>query len=171
MYVPKEMSENRNNSGVWWLSLKFLAWKIPRTEEPDMLQSMGSQRVGHDWATSLSFFSFFFKIIVFDWNTPTIKKKNKETNEAGMVARKGHLDCWQCSMSAPRCWVHRCTHFMNIPCTVHLGYVNISVHMLLQWEAVRMLLQWEAENEKKKHDILKNRKADHFMFNWTHSEL
>ena len=33
-----------------------LAWKIPWTEEPDRLQSMGSQRVGHDWATSLSFF-------------------------------------------------------------------------------------------------------------------
>ena len=31
-----------------------LAWKIPWTEEPDRLQSMGSQRVGHDWATSLS---------------------------------------------------------------------------------------------------------------------
>ena len=25
-----------------------LAWKIPWTEEPDSLQSMGSQRVGHD---------------------------------------------------------------------------------------------------------------------------
>ena len=30
-----------------------LAWKIPRTEEPGRLQSMGSQRVGHDWVTSL----------------------------------------------------------------------------------------------------------------------
>ena len=30
------------------------AWKIPWTEEPGGLQSMGSQRVGHDWATSLS---------------------------------------------------------------------------------------------------------------------
>ena len=26
--------------------------KIPWTEEPDGLQSMGSQRVGHDWATN-----------------------------------------------------------------------------------------------------------------------
>ena len=26
----------------------ILAWKIPWTEEPGMLQSMGSQRVGHD---------------------------------------------------------------------------------------------------------------------------
>ena len=29
-----------------------IAWKIPWTEEPGRLQSMGSQRVGHDWATS-----------------------------------------------------------------------------------------------------------------------
>ena len=28
-----------------------IAWKIPWTEEPGRLQSMGSQRVGHDWAT------------------------------------------------------------------------------------------------------------------------
>jgi len=26
----------------------ILAWKIPWTEDPDRLQSMGSQRVGHD---------------------------------------------------------------------------------------------------------------------------
>ena len=35
-----------------------LAWKNPRTEEPGGLQSMGSLRVGHDWATSLSLFPF-----------------------------------------------------------------------------------------------------------------
>ena len=35
-----------------------LAWKIPWTEEPGRLQSMGSRRVGHDWATSLSLFTF-----------------------------------------------------------------------------------------------------------------
>ena len=30
----------------------ILAWRIPWTEEPGRLQSTGSQRVGHDWATS-----------------------------------------------------------------------------------------------------------------------
>ena len=35
-----------------------LAWKIPWTGEPGGLQSMRSRRVGHDWATSLSFFFF-----------------------------------------------------------------------------------------------------------------
>ena len=34
-----------------------VAWKIPWTEEPGRLQSMGLQRVGHDWATSLSLFT------------------------------------------------------------------------------------------------------------------
>ena len=34
-----------------------LAWKIPWTEEPGRLQSMGSLIVGHDWATSLSLFT------------------------------------------------------------------------------------------------------------------
>ena len=35
-----------------------LAWKILWTEEPGRLQSMGSRRVGHNWATSLSLFTF-----------------------------------------------------------------------------------------------------------------
>ena len=35
-----------------------LAWKIPWMEEPSRLKSMGSFRVGQDWATSLSVFTF-----------------------------------------------------------------------------------------------------------------
>ena len=35
-----------------------LAWKISWVEEPGRLQSTGSLRVGHDWATSLSLFTF-----------------------------------------------------------------------------------------------------------------
>ena len=37
-----------------------LAWKILWMEEPGRLQSMGLLRVGHDWATSLSLFTFHF---------------------------------------------------------------------------------------------------------------
>ena len=36
----------------------ILAWRIPWTEEPGGLQSMGSQRVGDDWATSLMYISW-----------------------------------------------------------------------------------------------------------------
>ena len=53
---------------IWWETYKLsekavaphsstLAWKIPWMEEPGGLQSMGSLRVGHDWATSLSLFT------------------------------------------------------------------------------------------------------------------
>ena len=35
-----------------------LTWKIPWMEEPGRLQSMGSLRIGHNWATSLSLFTF-----------------------------------------------------------------------------------------------------------------
>ena len=35
-----------------------LAWIIPWTEEPGRLQSIGSLRVGHNWTTSLSLFTF-----------------------------------------------------------------------------------------------------------------
>ena len=51
------------NYGCYWASpvgdamathSSTLAWKIPWTEEPGRLQSMGSLRVGHDCVTSLS---------------------------------------------------------------------------------------------------------------------
>ena len=42
----------------------ILAWRIPWTEEPGGLQSTGSQRVGHDWATSLH-----FSLLAILWNS------------------------------------------------------------------------------------------------------
>ena len=37
----------------------ILAWRIPWTEKPGRLQSTGSQRVRHDWATSLTYLKAF----------------------------------------------------------------------------------------------------------------
>ena len=42
--LEKEMATHSN----------ILAWRIPWMEEPGGLQFMGSQRVGHNWVTSLS---------------------------------------------------------------------------------------------------------------------
>ena len=70
--------ENPRDRGAWWAAIsgvaqswtrlkwlssssskpRTLAWKIPWMEEPGGLQSMRSRRVGHDWATSLSLFTF-----------------------------------------------------------------------------------------------------------------
>ena len=41
-----------------------LAWKIPWTEKPGRLQSMGLQRVRHDWVTSLSLFIVFWTVVL-----------------------------------------------------------------------------------------------------------
>ena len=60
-------SSNSNYQSNWVLLTKvelmashssILAWKIPWTEESGRLQSMGSLRVGNDWVTSLSLFTF-----------------------------------------------------------------------------------------------------------------
>ena len=48
-----------------------LAWKIPWMEESDRLQSMEFQRVGHDWASSLSYTSCHFQI----WYSLTCYRK------------------------------------------------------------------------------------------------
>ena len=38
----------KSSGGGHGSPLQYLAWRIPWTEEPGVLQSMGSQRVGHD---------------------------------------------------------------------------------------------------------------------------
>ena len=45
--------KNRLRNKVMASHSSTLAWKIPWMEETDRLQSMGLQRVRHDWATSL----------------------------------------------------------------------------------------------------------------------
>ena len=38
----------------------ILAWRIPRTEEPSRFQTMGSQRIRHDWVTNTFFIYIYF---------------------------------------------------------------------------------------------------------------
>ena len=67
----REGTQPRPSTENWikdWLSMapekvmvphsSTLAWKIPWTEEPGGLQSMGSLGVRHDWTSSLSLFTF-----------------------------------------------------------------------------------------------------------------
>ena len=44
----------------------ILAWRIPWTEEPGGLQSMGSQRVGHNWVTNF-LSSWFHRYVARPW--------------------------------------------------------------------------------------------------------
>ena len=51
LFNVKRLRKNQTTSG----NRDAVAWKIPWTEGPGRLQSMGSLRVGHDWATSFHF--------------------------------------------------------------------------------------------------------------------
>ena len=57
----------------------ILPWRIPWTEEPGKLQSMGSQRVRHDWVTNIFFkdlYSETCKILMKEIKEDTKKWKN-----------------------------------------------------------------------------------------------
>ena len=73
--IPNRFLKHKLSHGSHWKILKWLwkvsekamaphsstlAWKIPWMEEPGRLQSMGSLRVGYNWATSLSLFTFMY---------------------------------------------------------------------------------------------------------------
>ena len=67
----------------WHPTPVLLPGKIPWKEEPGGLQSMGSLRVGHDWATSLSLFTFHFHALekemathssVLAWRIPGMRE-------------------------------------------------------------------------------------------------
>ena len=49
------------------------AWKIPWTEEPGGLQSTGSKRVGHDWATKHS--TVISQVCLFKKKCSNIRRK------------------------------------------------------------------------------------------------
>ena len=55
----------------------MLAWKIQWMEEPVRLQSMGSQRVGHDWVTSLHFF-MVSPVVMYRCESLKIRRLNAE---------------------------------------------------------------------------------------------
>ena len=74
-----------------------LAWKIPWMEEPGGLQSMGSRRVRHDWATSLSLFTFML------W-----RRKWQPTP----VFLPGESQGWR-SLACCRLWGHKVWQYLS----------------------------------------------------------
>ena len=65
-----------------------LAWKILWKEKPGRLQSMGSQRVGHDWATLLS---TFMKQVSGSWRNHFISFLAANLNSLEHIVRNHSL--------------------------------------------------------------------------------
>ena len=66
----------------------ILSWKIPCLEEPGRLQSMGSQRVGHDWVTSLHFFIALINICLKHEIIHSLVPDYFSSYQIGMALRK-----------------------------------------------------------------------------------
>ena len=97
-----------------------LAWRIPGTGEPGGLLSMGSLRVGHDWATSLSLFTFMH------W-----RRKWQPTP----VFLPGKFHGWR-SLVGYSPWTRKESdmtqrlHFLSF---FHSKNIGVGCHSLLQW--------------------------------------
>ena len=75
----------------------ILVWRIPCTEEPGGLQSMGSQRVGHDWATftfqwlGCQAFTAVGPGSVLVWGTKTLQPAQSEKIKRKKTSTPLHL--------------------------------------------------------------------------------
>ena len=129
-----------------------LAWKIPWTEEPGGLQSMGSRRVRHDWATSLSLFTFMHWRR--KWQPTPVFLPGKSQGPRSLVGCRlwGHTESdttegtWQqqqqpfnSSHTSLPPGVHTCILYICISVLalemVHLNYFSRSYTYMLKYDA------------------------------------
>ena len=93
-----------------------LARKIPWTKEHCGLQSTGSQRVGHDWATSLSFFHFLYPSpIVFSAPDPLADHCRPKPPPGDSWTLTGKSSSISSGVTAPFSWVLVHTSFIFVP--------------------------------------------------------
>ena len=70
----------------------LLIWRIPLTEEPGELQCMGSQRIGHDWATNTFTFTHPKEVI------ESLKRQPGTACEAkweGTIDERAQMQWWR----------------------------------------------------------------------------
>ena len=117
-----------------------LAWKIPWPEEPGRLQSMGSWRVGHDWATSLSLFTFM------NWRrkwqpTPVFLPGESQGRGAwwatvyGVAQSRTRLKQLQMQQQHPLSWVTACwqMYFQTFFLSIYLDKSNNFNKCTIPW--------------------------------------
>ena len=131
-----------------------LAWKIPWMEEPGRLQSMGSQRVGHDWATSLvpqphpSPHTHLWQVMTTLLNVPGGQKHPTHVKN---YCSKRSCRIWALPISLP--WSLSFSHLKGIPqlntagslwpldlCTHYSFFLDCPSPHLLTWRTLSMCL-------------------------------
>ena len=110
-----------------------IAWKIPWTEEPGRLQSMGLQRVRHDWATSLNIALNMYHIFLCPWTfrllpCPYCKQCCSEPGVVCILSNHGFL--WLCSQEwdCRVIWELYFSSLRSLHTVLHHGYTNLYSH-------------------------------------------
>ena len=134
-----------------------LAWKIPWMEEPGRLQSMGSLRVGHDWATSISLFTFHFHALekqmathssVLAWRVPG-------TGEPGGLPSMGS---------------HRVGHdWSDLAAAAFIGRTDAEAETPILWPSdVKNWLIWKDPDARKDWKQEEKGMSEDEMVGWHH---
>ena len=105
----------------------MLAWRIPWTEEPGKLQSIGSQRVRHDWATN-TFPSLSVMVDPAEEAPPSTPNKQglkaqtpwslQSQEEAGLLAPRCVAFHTSRCFAVPTCWCPQCSGLNTAPSQV-----------------------------------------------------
>ena len=130
-----------------------LAWKTPWIEEPGGLQSMGSRRVGHDWATSLSLFTFTFHFHALEKDMATHSsvlawRISGKAEPGGLPSMGSHRAGHDWSNLAAAAWfpiwhILRCPSHYIMEWIFHcfdIGVILISIKMFYKLNNVMQIL-------------------------------
>ena len=141
----------------------ILAWRIPWTQEPGRLHSMGSQRVGHNWVINTYTYTqilrycvnllYSKRINLIWWKKFTMIEINR-INHVCLVAQSCLAFCHPMDCSPPVFSVHgifqarigASCHFLLQGILPIQGW-NLSLLHLLHWQADSLPLHpWEISN-------------------------
>ena len=122
-----------------------LAWQTLWTEEPGRLQPMGSLRVGHDWATSLSIFTFHFHALekemathssVLAWRIPGTGEPDGLLSMGSHRVRHDWSDLAAAAAAwRKRIWKRYLSYFvihMKLTQTLEINYTSVKMNNKLK---------------------------------------
>ena len=148
----------------------ILAWRIPWTEEDDRLQSVGSQRVGHDWAT----FPFFTECIYSVLKTiymggymvsPSLEVCVRTPLRAGFIENSATEDCVPSSRSI---WAFLCERAPSASCTLAAPWSLFAMPALGlapdYWTGICFLIRFSASDARR---CVRSAWPDHWLSDWS----
>jgi len=124
---------------------RILAWKTPWTEQSGGLQSMGSQRIRHDWAHTHAWVCLGFSSSGIQWLKPRLKlsRDDKGVSELGWLLVGLELSFLSTICPTLTChWLRRKlqTGSSNGRCSVSVGQMTVRGVLFFSFEL--FLLFW-----------------------------